>query len=111
MSFPILVMWRSGETSGFVSGYGRDLSLSGLRVKGDPPRQGATVDLQLVERTGRRPLEVLGEVTRVDEDGFAVRFVELEQTHLEWLTAAIRQADRAPTYETEDLMAGGFDEF
>lgn len=112
VSFPVLVLFRAEPETPFISAYGSDLSVSGIRISGGGVREGLLVDLQLIERDGRRPLEVLGEVVRVDEEAFAVRFVELDDAQREWLSAVV--GDRAKVESapppTEDLMVLGFDE-
>lgn len=108
--YPVLVTWRGDGIDGFDSAYGYDLSTSGLGVTGAAARLGAVLDLQLVARSGRRPLEVLAEVIRVDDAGFGVRFLDLDDAQQSWLADVVRTVEAAPPLETEDLLAVGIDE-
>lgn len=108
--FPVLVTWRGDGIAGIESGYAHDLSIAGLGVEGASARVGAVLDLQLVTRDGRRPLEVLGEVVRADDTGFAVRFLDLEPAQAIWLGEVVARQAEAPPLETEDLLAAGFDD-
>lgn len=111
VGFPVLVLFRSQATEAYESAYGADLSVSGIRVEGARADVGAMLDLQLVERHGRRPVEVLGEVVRIDETGFSVRFVELDDAQRRWLSSVVSGRRAAPpSAETEDLLEAGFEE-
>jgi hypothetical protein len=111
VDFPVLVQFRAQASDGYASGYGADLSTSGLRVQGTPAAVGTTLDLQLVERGGRRPIEVLGEVVRADADGFSVRFVELDEEQRRWLASVVeRRSAGDMRAETEDLLETGFED-
>ncbi|MEL6186300.1 MAG: PilZ domain-containing protein, partial [Myxococcota bacterium] len=111
VTFPVLVLYRRDPAQPFVSAYGEDLSISGIRIEGHEVRAGDLIDLQLIERDGRRPLELLGQVTRVLEGEFAVRFVEMDDRQRAWLERVVEErADREDPPPTEDLLSVGFDE-
>lgn len=111
VAFPVLVLYRSGPGTSYESAYGADLSLSGIRIRGPSPPLGTMVDLQLVERRGLRPVDLIGEVTRVGENSFAVRFVELEPLQHAWLSRVVHGRAHPDVFpETEDLLDPSFDE-
>lgn len=112
VSFPVLVLFRAEPAKPFVSAYGSDLSVSGIKIAGEGVSAGDLVDLQLIERDGRRPLELLGDVVRVSAEYFAVRFVELDDVQKGWLSEVVERRNTVETSPpTEDLMVLGFDEF
>lgn len=111
VSFPVLVLFRTDPAQPFLSAYGADLSAGGIRISGLGPSFGDLVDLQLIERDGRRPLEVMGEVVRVEAGEFALRFVELDTQQQSWLTSVIQTRQAEGDLEgTEDLLEASFDE-
>ncbi len=108
VDFPVLVLIRTAPDAPHVSAYGRDLSELGLRVEGQTSVLGAIVGLLLVERGGGRgAVELLGQVTRIDDDGFSVRFVDLEPRQQAWLAEVVgaRARGQVESGETEDLLA------
>lgn len=111
VTFPVLVLYRRDPAEPFVSAYGEDLSVSGIRIEGTDVQAGDFIDLQLIERDGRRPLELLGEVMRVLEREFAVRFIEMDERQRGWLERVVHErAERDDPPPTEDLLTLGFDE-
>lgn len=112
VGFPVLVLFRAQATEQYTSAYGADLSINGLRVDGAEAEEGTMLDLQLIERHGRRPIEVLGEVLRSDASGFSLRFVELDDGQRAWLDSVVsgRQSKTPLAAETEDLLVAGFED-
>lgn len=110
VDFPVLVLYRSRTSGELEPAYAADLSLTGLRVTGGVATAGATVDLQLVERGGHRPIDVLGEVVWAEGSEFAVRFVDLDDAQRTWLEKVIEGRSRQEPPETEDLLEVAFDE-
>lgn len=110
--YSVLVLYRTDPNQPFVSVYARDLSEAGVSLEGVEAEAGTVLDLQLMEREGRRPLELLGMVTRAEDGVLSARFLELDDAQRAWLRAAVtaREGDTTPV-ETEDLLATRFDEF
>ena len=112
VSFPVLVQYRTDANSVFDAAYALDLSPGGLLIHSSlDTEEGALIDLYLVEKDGRRPLELLGVVVRTDHDRFAVRFIDLDAKQRAWLNKVVdarRETD--PWAATELGLLPGFDD-